>query len=113
MLTLGKFAGIDFVGSCGLRHRCWLGDFGFDSQTCQIGQCRQRLATAAMFLRSCVAQALDCEDEPRYSSHASAQHHEYNEDLMIWFGSMLAVQGLLLLYYIINHDKTCKQACRS
>ena len=32
-------------------------------------QCRQRLATAATFLRSCVAQALSRGDGPRYSLH--------------------------------------------
>ena len=35
-------------------------------------QCRQRLATVAMFLRSCVAQALSRGDGPRNSLHASA-----------------------------------------
>ena len=35
-------------------------------------QSRQRLATAATFLRSCVAQALSRGDGPRRSLHASA-----------------------------------------
>ena len=35
-------------------------------------QCRQRLATVAAFLRSCVAQALSRGDGPRHSLHASA-----------------------------------------
>ena len=35
-------------------------------------QCRQRLATAAMFLRSCVAQTLSRGDGPRHSLHALA-----------------------------------------
>ena len=35
-------------------------------------QCRQRLATVATFLRSCVAQALSRVDGPRNSLHASA-----------------------------------------
>ena len=35
-------------------------------------QCRQRLATVAMFLRSCVAHALNRENGPRNSLHASA-----------------------------------------
>ena len=35
-------------------------------------QCRQRLATVAMFLRSCVAQARSRGDGPRYSLHVSA-----------------------------------------
>ena len=34
-------------------------------------QCRGRLATAAMFLRSCVAQALNRGDGSRYSLHTS------------------------------------------
>ena len=33
-------------------------------------QCRHRLATAATFLRSCVAQVLSCRDGPRYSLRA-------------------------------------------
>ena len=43
-------------------------------------QCRQRLATVATFLRSCVAQALSRGDGPRNSLHASAYYGEYNED---------------------------------
>ena len=35
-------------------------------------QCRQRLSTAATFLRSCVAQSLSRGDGPRHSLHASA-----------------------------------------
>ena len=35
-----------------------VGGHGFDSRSGQIGHCRQRLATAATFLRRCVAQAL-------------------------------------------------------
>ena len=35
-------------------------------------QCRQRFATVATFLRSCVAQALSRGDGPRNSLHASA-----------------------------------------
>ena len=46
-------------------------------------QCRQRLATAATLLRSCVAQALGHGDGPRHSLHASAYYRKYNEDL-IW-----------------------------
>ena len=48
-------------------------------------QCRQRLATAAMFLRSCVAQALSRGDKPRHSLHASAYYREYKEDLISSF----------------------------
>ena len=44
--------------------------------------CRQRLATAAMFLRSCVAEALSRGDELRPSLHVSAYYREYNEDLI-------------------------------
>ena len=46
-------------------------------------QCRQRLATVATFLRSCVAQALSRGDGPRNSLHASAYYGEYNEDLIL------------------------------
>ena len=35
-------------------------------------QCRQRLATAGIFLQSSVTQALSCGDVPRYSLQASA-----------------------------------------
>ena len=35
-------------------------------------RCCQRLATAAKFLRSCVAQKLSCEDGPCHSLHASS-----------------------------------------
>ena len=45
---------------------------------------RQRLATAATFLRSCFVQALSG-DELRHSLHASVQYHEYNEDLIFNF----------------------------
>ena len=48
-------------------------------------QCRQRLATVAMFLRSCVAQALSRGDGLRNSLHASAYNGEYNEDLIFDF----------------------------
>ena len=41
----------------------------------------QRLATAAMFLRSCVVQTLNRGDESRNSLHASMSYSEYNEDL--------------------------------
>ena len=44
----------------------------FDSRAGQIGQCLPRLATAVMFLRICVAQALSRGDGPRHSLHASA-----------------------------------------
>ena len=35
-----------------------VGGLRFDSRAGQIGHCRQQLATAAMFLRNCVSQAL-------------------------------------------------------
>ena len=44
--------------------------------------CRQRLATVATFVRSCVAQALSRGDGLRHSLHAWAQYDEYNEDLI-------------------------------
>ena len=44
----------------------------FDSPAGQIVQCRQRFPTAALFLRSCVAQALSDGEGPRNSLHASA-----------------------------------------
>ena len=46
-------------------------------------QCRQRLATVATFLRSCVAQALSRGDGTRNSLHASAYYGEYNDDLIL------------------------------
>ena len=45
-------------------------------------QCRQRLATAAMFLRSCVAQALSHGDGPRHSLHTLAYYRKHNKDLI-------------------------------
>ena len=45
---------------------------GYDSRAGQnTTQCRQQLATAAMFRRSCVVQALSSGDRSRLSSHAS------------------------------------------
>ena len=49
----------------------------------KLAQCRQRLATVATFLRSCVTQALSRGDGPRNSLHASALYREYNEDLIL------------------------------
>ena len=43
------------------------GGLGFDSRNGQIRQCRQRLAAAATFLRSCVAQTQSHGDGPRHS----------------------------------------------
>ena len=40
------------------------------------------LSTAVTLLRSCVAQALSRGDGPRHSLHASAQHREYNKNLI-------------------------------
>ena len=42
------------------------GGSGFDSQANRINHSRQRLATAATFLRSCVAKALSRRDEPNH-----------------------------------------------
>ena len=53
------------------RYRCGRSEVrlpGWSNRT----QCRQRLATVATFLRSCVAQALRREDGPGHSLHASA-----------------------------------------
>ena len=55
--------------------------WGSTPRPVKSAQCRQRLATAAMFPRSCVAQALSRGDESRYTLHASAHYREYNEDL--------------------------------
>ena len=79
-------------------HATGAGGRGLDSRAGQIDtstQCRQRLATAATFLRNCVAycvaQALSRGDGPRYSLHASAYEREYNEDLILTFlGSEVA-----------------------
>ena len=56
-----------------------------DSPAGRIAQCRQRLATAAVFFRSCVAQALSHGNRPRHSLHASAYYREYNKDLIFLF----------------------------
>ena len=48
------------------------GGLGFDSRVGQIRLYRQRRATAAMFLRSCVDQALSRGDGPRHWLHASS-----------------------------------------
>ena len=46
--------------------------WGFNLGSVKSAQCRQRLATAATFLRSCVDQALSCGHGPRHLLHASA-----------------------------------------
>ena len=43
---------------------------------------RQRITTAATFLRSCIAQALKCGDGPRHPLLAPVQYCEYNKDLI-------------------------------
>ena len=48
-------------------------------------QIRQRLATAATFLQSCVAQALSCGDGARPLVNTSAYYHEYDEDFDFQF----------------------------
>ena len=55
---------------------------GWTTRPVKSAQCRQLLATAAMFLRSCVAQALSRGDEPRHLLHASAYYREYSKDLI-------------------------------
>ena len=60
-----------------LQRQVSVADWGSISGPAKIG--RKRLTTAAMFLRSCVAQALIRRYAPRHSLHASAYHREYNE----------------------------------
>ena len=43
-----------------------VGGLGYDSRSGQVTLCRQRLATAARFLLSCVAQTLSYGDVPRH-----------------------------------------------
>ena len=60
-------------------------DLGFDTLgRSNRTQSRQPSAIAAMFLRSCVAQALSCGDGPRHCFHDLAQHREYNENLIFF-----------------------------
>ena len=47
-------------------------DWGSIPVPVKSAQCRQQLATAATFVRSCVAQALSRGDGPHNSLHASA-----------------------------------------
>ena len=65
-------------------YRCGRSGVQFPGRSNQA-QCRQWLATAAMFLWSCVAQALNCGNGSRHSLHASAKYCEYNEDLIFDF----------------------------
>ena len=65
------------------------GGLGFNSGQVKAAQCHQRLATAATFLRSCVAQALRREDGPHHSLHALAWHREHNEDLVLFLCRIL------------------------
>ena len=46
--------------------------WGSNPGSVKLAQCRQQLATAATFLRSCVAQALSRGDGLRHSLHTSA-----------------------------------------
>ena len=66
-----------------VKHHCRCGRSGvrLPGQS-NLTQCRQQLATAAIFLRSCVVQALNRGDGSRPSLHASVQYREYNEDLI-------------------------------
>ena len=52
-------------------YRCWRAGVRFPGPS-NWTQSRQQLATAAIFLRNCVAQALSRGDEPRHSLRASA-----------------------------------------
>ena len=63
------------------------GGLELDFRVGQSGLCRQRLATAAMFLWSCVAQAPSRGDGPHHSLHASESYLECNEDLILFFFS--------------------------
>ena len=50
-----------------IRAEVW----GLNPGPFKSAQCRQRLAIAAMFLRSCVVQTLTCGDGARNTLHAS------------------------------------------
>ena len=69
------------VGSVVVHIAFGAGGLGIDSQSNQT-QCRQRLATAPTFLRSCVTQAISHGDGPLHSLHASVLSLEDNEDLI-------------------------------
>ena len=65
-----------------LKTRVWVREVsGSVTDRLNWTPCRQQLATAAMFLRSCVAQALSRQDRFRHLLHALVQYREYNEDL--------------------------------
>ena len=67
-------------------------------------QCRHRLANAAMFLRSCVVQALCRGDGSRHSLHASAYNREYNEALiLIQTWSIYRLDFFLIAYFQVVH----------
>ena len=57
-------------------------NWGSISGSVKLGTCRQWLATAATFLRSC-CQALNRRDGRRHSLHASAKYREYNENFFL------------------------------
>ena len=65
-LGFDSWAGLGFDSWAGLGFDSWAG-LGFDSWAGQIRHSRRRLATAAMFLRSCVAQALN-EMDPSFAA---------------------------------------------
>ena len=75
-------------------------DLGFNSRAGCIGR---SVATAAMFLRSCVTQVLNRGDGSRHLLHAAEQYQEYNGDL-IWFYHQAAtgvgVELVLILHCI-------------
>ena len=93
---------------------------GFYSRAGLIGYIGQRFATAATFLRSCVAQALSCGDRLRHSFHTSAYCSEYqcNEDLIGFYLTLLRVyldtRGCAYVFgtwqshlYFCNGDSWC------
>ena len=63
--------------------------WGLNTGSVKSAQCHQRLATAATFFRSCVAQSLSRGDGPRHSIHALANYREYNEDLIFRMADQL------------------------
>ena len=56
-------------------------------------QCRQPLATDAMFLWSCVVQALSRGEKPGQLLHTSADYRKHNEDLILYTFAKGAIKG--------------------
>ena len=61
-------------------------------------QCRQRLATAATFLWSCVVQALNRVDGPRHSLHVLMEYREYNEELIFFMFLSFCIDRIHNIY---------------